>query len=342
MQAPSSLQFSPRVVISGFSVIAPNGLIVWSPLKKVEGEAFSESSAQNEVTLDLAPYIGTRGLRFHDRSSRLALSAVKAMLDGTQNITNCSANEVSVVVGSDGALNAQHETVVDALKNPRMMNPKAYPNRGCNVIAGQVSLMFGLRGESSVISSGYRSGIDALIYSIRKCVVGQGPYIVASGEALCRARNIRSTQKNSCTEGALPSEIEAGVSCWVERADDTHPMAGDHWRVLAYRQTRCDKSESLDEWTERFLLASVDEEMRKKITHKVVCINGRCSIHEGSSTRQLRYDVYGATALVALFELMAKQSHAPSREDGLICVVSSDSDGDASAVLLSSAAAKEV
>lgn len=341
MQALFSLQLRQHIVISGFSVISPNGLFVWSSLKKVGVETFLELNGQKEVTLDLAPYIGTKGLRFHDRSSRLVLSAVKAMLDGVQCVADRSLNEISVVVGSDGALNAQHEAVVDVLTNPRMMNPKAYPNRGCNVIAGQVSLMFGLRGESSVISSGYRSGIDALIYSIRKCVVGQGTYIVASGEALCRARNIRSTQKNSSTKGEACFEIEAGVSCWVECADGSNATAGDHWRVLAYRQARCDKNESLDEWIERFLLASVDEDVRQKISHKVVCINGKCSINEGSSARQLRYDAYGATALVALFELMAKQSGAPSREDGLICVISSDSDGDASAVLLSFVAAKE-
>lgn len=319
-----SVKLADEILISGFSAIQPN--YIFSHQQVIAKNKFAENQPDNsvnfvmntgelpEVAFDLTTYIGRKGLRFHDRSSKLILAAIKAVLDETKLLERYSRCDINLIVGSDGALQSQNDVVREAMLTPKMVNPKAYPNRGCNVIAGQASLMFGLLGESTVISSGYRSGIDALIYAVRKILVASRPvsYIVAAGEALSGARSWRKKYKTCADDYGLPIEslpIEGAVALTVERSINSSPHANQGYQVIGYQQI----SDSFDDQQgQKEKLIHANDFLQKflfqlgypyeAIDTVIVGLEDRIDVQTKAGSYGVPYDVFGATGLLQLLE----------------------------------------
>jgi hypothetical protein len=333
-----SVKLADEVIISGVSAIQPDYLFSHRRIIATNEQNDSQADASKlgnstQVGFDLADYIGKKGLRFHDRSSKLILTAIKVLLDETGLLQRYPASEVCLVVGSDGALQSQNDVVREAMRSPKLVNPKAYPNRGCNVIAGQASLMFGLLGESTVVSSGYRSGIDALIYAVRKILVRSKPisYVVAAGEALSEPRTLRKKHKAYLETQPIPL-IEGAVALSIEKASNFVPSNGATYQVIAYQQSQ-EPYSTPEMAIEEFLTPlgySIDQ-----VDQIIAGCEDALSVKTKTNSHLVPYDVFGATTLLQLSEIIGMTQQSRSDELPKTIVVSeSDRYGYGSKVLL--------
>ncbi|NJR61136.1 MAG: hypothetical protein HC769_21275 [Cyanobacteria bacterium CRU_2_1] len=285
-----------------------------------------------QIQCDLAKYIGKKGLRFHDRSSKLTMTAVQILLNETKLLDRYPSHEVNLVVGSDGALQSQDEVVREAVFTPKLMNPKAYPNRGCNVIAGQVSLMFNFLGESTVISSGYRSGIDALIYAVRKVLVSSknSPYVVAVGEGLSEARAWRRKHKTRSGTQYL-SPIEGAVALSVEKGNCFSAPTEDIYQVVGYQQAR---QETSSEVHIQEFIASLGYDIQE-IDVMIIALEDVIQVWNKMTSQIVPYDVFGATTLLKLSEIIGLDNYVYSQDlPKTIAIYQSDQSSNASMILL--------
>jgi hypothetical protein len=332
-----SVKLADEIIISGFSAVQPSylfshrRLIAMAPPDDSSNQVM-DIGGSPEVPFDLSEYIGKKGLRFHDRSSKLTAAAIRILLNDTDLLARCSNTEVCLVVGSDGALHAQAEVVRDAMLTPRALNPKAYPNRGCNVIAGQASLMFQFLGESTVISSGYRSGIDALIYAIRKVLVADRPvpYIVAAGEGLSEARSLRKKHK-SCAGTNYVAAIEGAAALLVEKASPSTPSYSGSYQVMGYQQVH-DAATPLDAMPA--FIAALGYQPHD-MDQTIVGYEDVVQVHTATATRVVPYDVFGATTLLQLLEAIGLSYHTQTKDTPKrVAIGSADRHGSISMLLL--------
>lgn len=337
-----SVKLTDEILISGFSALQPQYWLTHQRVIAVAEPDYSSATIPDirasEVAFDLTEQIGKKGLRFHDRSSKLTLAVIKLLLEDTKLGDRYSKQDINLVVGSDGALQSQQEVVREAMLTPKLVNPKAYPNRGCNVIAGQASLMFGLLGESTVISSGYRSGVDALIYAIRKVLVGQAaaPYIVAAGEALSEARSLRKKHK-TCSGSNYILPIEGAVALSLERASavlpDTLPEQSVIYQIIGYQQIQQDTNLNLDDTLEQFL-SSLDYDA-SAVDVAIVGLEDNLQVQTQTDTTVVPYDVFGVTPLLSMVEAIVGNPLQDRRNlPETIAIAESDRHGCSSIVLL--------
>lgn len=325
MQPSFSVRIERPIVISGFSLLCAAGLRTATAFGS--SEVNWQSASLCAVDGDLEPWIGSKGLRFHDKSSKLVLTVIAALVQGNRLDQRHVRDCVGLIVGSDGALSAQDEVIRDAMMSPGLMNPKAYPNRGCNVIAGQASLRFGVRGESSVVSSGYGSGIDALIYATRKLLAthhSSAACLVAAGESLSRPRAWR---KQHLSNKGISILAEGAVACCLETGPEVTPLGG--WRIEGYQQCHT-PGPHLDDLYGTFL-----SDFGLKHTDISIGVEGNCDQSicrmSGVST-VLPFDYFGASLLMAAFDaaIKLKQPEPLSR----ISLAQLDRSGNTSMVLL--------
>jgi hypothetical protein len=301
-----SVKLTNKVILSGFAAIKPDCLfshraLIATNVSRASSNQVINLGGSTQVSFDLSTYIGKKGLRFHDRSSKLIAAAIKILLDDTQLLERYSNTDVCLVVGSDGALHSQDEVVREAMLTPRSLNPKAYPNRGCNVIAGQASLMFQLLGESTVVSSGYRSGIDALIYAVRKVLVSDrpAPYIVAAGEGLSEARSLRKKHK-TCAGTDYIAAIEGSVALLIEKDSQSTSIHPGSYQVIGYQQAY-DTATPLDAM-QAFIVALGYQS--QAIDPIILGCEDVVHVYTAAATQTVPYDVFGATTLLKLLEVI--------------------------------------
>lgn len=323
MPALFSVRSINDVYLTATGGILPTGVFSSSVMSRPSQNLFALNDGF--VTEDLSQYIGSKGFRFHDRSSKLILVAAKQCLEASAFLQRNRAETINVVVGSDGALKSQMDVVLEAIETPQFLNPKSYPNRGCNVIAGQVSLMFGLRGESTVLSAGYRSGTDALIYASRKIENGGAPYLVAAGEALSMERKVRTEATRSVKVQPM---VEGAVSFTLERVPHKS-TEGFSYRVVGYAQFSLPEQASWKALAEDFLnpfgvdLSGVD----------FICgQEGRLEISAEREVLDFPFDLLGCTSLVGLAGVLL----VPDKKSRYVLLVESSRHQSFSLVLLSS------
>ena len=141
---------------------------------------------------DPTPFLGSKGLRNHDRFTLLLLVAAKQALehaglkkDGShvvyapERVGVCSATAY-------GALDSINEMVeVSELQDPRFLNPNRFPNTVINSAAGYVSIWEDLRAPNVTVVDGNCGALDAVLTSETHLCNGRADaFIVGGGEVL--------------------------------------------------------------------------------------------------------------------------------------------------------------
>jgi 3-oxoacyl-[acyl-carrier-protein] synthase II len=172
-----------RIVISGLGVIAPNGIgkeQFWDALK--EGRSgikpvrrFDTNGLKchmaGEIDSEFNPaeYLGSKGLRSLERTSRLLCSAAKMAIDDAGlKIDYKNTDDIGVCTGTTlsnlwNFAEFERGAIVDG---PRFTDASLFPGSVMNAASSQVSIRFNIQGFNTTISTGYSSSIDALKYAI--------------------------------------------------------------------------------------------------------------------------------------------------------------------------------
>ncbi len=186
-----------RVVITGLGPVTPIGIgkeEYWDSLiagksgvgyiTRFDTENFPTKIAAEIKNFTPEDYIDKRELRRMDRFAQYALVATSlALKDGEISLENEDKERIGVVLGSGiggmETLEAEHLKLLE--KGPRRVSPVFIPMMISNMASGQISIYYGLKGPSMVITTACASGTHAIGEAFRMIQRGICDLIITGG-----------------------------------------------------------------------------------------------------------------------------------------------------------------
>jgi 3-oxoacyl-[acyl-carrier-protein] synthase II len=191
-----------RAVITGIGVLSAIGQgkdAYWEALRRgatgvrpitlFDTATFRVKTGGEITDFDAIAYLGKKGLRELDRSTRLVCSAAKLALDDSKlEVSEANTRSMGVSIGTTfGSLHSIAQFDRSGLiEGPRFVNPSHFPNTVINSPASQVSIRFTIKGFNTTLSTGFCAGLDALSYAADFIRLGRADAVLAGGvEELC-------------------------------------------------------------------------------------------------------------------------------------------------------------
>ena len=186
-----------RVVVTGMGMLSPVGNTVESSWKALlEGQSgivniehfdttnFSTRCAGLVKDFDCTEYMSKKDARKMDLFIQYGIAAgIQALDNSGLQITEENAARVGVAIGSGiGGLDlieTGHTALVD--KGPRKVSPFFVPSTIVNMVAGNLSIMRGLRGPNIAISTACTTGLHNIGHAARMIAYGDADAMVAGG-----------------------------------------------------------------------------------------------------------------------------------------------------------------
>ncbi len=186
-----------RVFITGIGIVSPIGIgrkNFWDNIASgISGiskitlfDAFDKdcSVAAEVKDTNFARYLGTKGLKWLDKSTRFLYVAVQSALkDSGYPQENVSRLKQGVVIGTDWSClqsNIAFHTLV-LKKKHKLVSPMDFPKALTNAPSGHVAIKYGLEGLNATISRGFASSLDAISYAADKIRQERLDMIIAGG-----------------------------------------------------------------------------------------------------------------------------------------------------------------
>ena len=190
------------IVITGIGVLSPIGIgreAYWEglfegktgfrPVTLFDTAPFHVHVAGEIADFDALSFLGKKGLRDLDRSTRLICSAAKlAIEDCKLEITEDNTHSMGVSIGTTfGSLHSISQFDRSGLiDGPKFVNPSHFPNTVINSPASQVSIKFKIKGFNTTISTGFCASLDAVSYAADFIRLNRADIVLAGGvEELC-------------------------------------------------------------------------------------------------------------------------------------------------------------
>jgi 3-oxoacyl-[acyl-carrier-protein] synthase II len=189
-----------RVVVTGLGAVSPNGIgreAFWRATRNGRSGVrriapFDPDDYPTQIAgqvIDFCPqdHLPARDLRHVPRVVTLALAASEeAMTDAglpPEALTPEERRAFGVVVGSGGAALAFAEGQFREyyLGNPKAVSLYVIPSSTPGTISSELSMRFGLRGPSHVLSTGCTSSTDALGHAMSLIRYGRADRVLAGG-----------------------------------------------------------------------------------------------------------------------------------------------------------------
>jgi 3-oxoacyl-[acyl-carrier-protein] synthase II len=186
-----------RVVVTGLGLIAPVGLDVASgwdsilagksgiqPITHFDIEAFSVRFGGPIYGFDVEQYIPKKEARKMDAFIHYGIAAgVQALKDSGIEINDENAKRIGVAIGSGiGGLTGIETSYGAYLKGgPRKISPFFVPANIINMVAGNLSIMYGLKGPNISIVSACSTGAHNIGDAMRMIQYGTVDLMVAGG-----------------------------------------------------------------------------------------------------------------------------------------------------------------
>lgn len=188
---------SRRVVVTGMGAVSPLGLDVpslWQGIREARSgigpitlcdASNLESRIAGEVRgFDPLNYMDRKEVRRNDRFIHLAIAAAtEALRTAELTVTPENADSIGVIIGSGiGGITTLAEGVITLQeRGPSRISPFLVPAMITNMAAGQVSMMFGLKGPNYCPTSACASGAHAIGEAAEIIRRGWASAVVAGG-----------------------------------------------------------------------------------------------------------------------------------------------------------------
>ncbi len=185
-----------RVVITGLGVLSAVGLNVeenWSNIlagksgidyiTKFDTEPFSVKFGGELKGFDVTEYIVPKEAKKMDPFIHYGIAAgAQAIKDSGLEVTEENATRIGVSIGSGiggiGSIEKQHNAM---LKAPRRVSPFFVPSSIINMVSGNLSIMFGLKGPNMAIGTACATGTHSIGDAARMIEYGDVDVMVAGG-----------------------------------------------------------------------------------------------------------------------------------------------------------------
>jgi 3-oxoacyl-[acyl-carrier-protein] synthase II len=186
-----------RVVVTGIGLVSPVGNTVaetWQNI--VAGKSgigritrFDASSFKSQVAgevkcFDVGAYLSPKEARRMDVFIHYGMAAgIQAIRDSGLTATTENADRIGVNIGSGiGGLPMIEDTHNDFLAGgPRKISPFFIPGTIINMISGNLSIMFGLKGPNLAVVTACTTGLHAIGTSFRMIQYGDADAMVCGG-----------------------------------------------------------------------------------------------------------------------------------------------------------------
>lgn len=187
-----------RVVVTGLGIVSPVGNDVdtaWSnilagrsgigPIERFDTENFPTRIAGEVRNFDPADYLPRKEARRMDPFIHYGMAAsIQAMEDSGLEVTEANAPRIGVAVGSgigglDGIEKA-HKSYLDN-GNARKISPFFVPGTIINMISGNFSIMYGLKGPNLALVTACTTATHNIGVAARAIAYGDADAMVAGG-----------------------------------------------------------------------------------------------------------------------------------------------------------------
>ena len=186
-----------RVVITGLGIISPVGNTVadaWANIlagksgitriSKFDPTPFASQIAGEVKDFDVSQYLNPKDARRMDTFIQYGLAAgIQAFKDSGLVVTAENAERIGVNIGSGiGGLGLIEETDHTYLESgPRKISPFFIPGTIINMIAGNLSIMFGLQGPNLAMVTACTTATHCIGDSARMIEYGDADVMIAGG-----------------------------------------------------------------------------------------------------------------------------------------------------------------
>ena len=186
-----------RVVVTGLGMLSPLGCSVdesWSnmlegrsgitPITDFDASEFSVRIAGTVPEFDIGEYIPMKEARRMDGFIQFGLvTGIQAMNDSGLEVTDENRHRIGVAVGSGiggiATIEACHSIVLD--RGPRRVSPFFVPSCVINMVAGHLSIMFGMQGPNIAITTACTTGAHNIGFAARMIAEGDVDAMLAGG-----------------------------------------------------------------------------------------------------------------------------------------------------------------
>ncbi len=214
-----------RVVVTGLGAITPIGIGTseyWNALKegksgidnitKFDASEFRTKIGGEVKNFDPVDYIDKKDAKRMDRFTQFAVAATgMALDDATLDISKEDSERVGVVMGTGvggiETLEKQFHVFYD--RGPGRVSPFFIPMMISNMAAGQIAIMYGVKGINETTVSACASGTNAIGAAYRFIQNGEADMIITGGaEAAITPMSFAGfcSMKAMSTKNEVPSE----------------------------------------------------------------------------------------------------------------------------------------
>ena len=222
-----------RVVITGLGLVAPNGNTVktsWDntvngvsgigPITAFDATDFSTRIAGEIPDFDIEQFVSKKDARKMDPFIHYGLAAaIEAIEDAGLEITDENCKRVGTIIGSGigglPGIEKGYQSYLDG--GPRRISPFFVPSNIINMIAGNLSIRYGIRGPNYAIVSACSTGAHCIGLAARTIERGEQDAIIAGGAefATCptgiggfASAKALSTRNDDPTAASRPWDLE--------------------------------------------------------------------------------------------------------------------------------------
>ena len=186
-----------RVVVTGLGALTPLGLNVnesWqnikagksgaAPITHLDASAFNTRFSMPVKNFNVEEYMSAKDARKMDLFIQYGMAAgIQAVRDSGLEVTEENAGRFGTIVGAGiGGLytiEKNHDALLEG--GPRKMSPFFVPGSIVNMIAGNLSIEFGLRGPNLAVVTACTTGAHCIGHGARVIEYGDADVMVAGG-----------------------------------------------------------------------------------------------------------------------------------------------------------------
>jgi len=186
-----------RVVITGIGILSPAGIGLeqnWSniiagnsgirTISLFDATGYPSTVAGEVPDFDVTQFLSPKDARKMDRFIQFGMAAgIEAIKDSGLEITEDNADRIGAYIGSGiggiGTIEATTQTLME--KGPRRVSPFYVPSAIINMISGNLSIMFNLKGPNLSMVTACSTATHAIGEAGRLIEYGDADVMVAGG-----------------------------------------------------------------------------------------------------------------------------------------------------------------
>ncbi len=186
-----------RVVVTGLGIVSPIGIGLaenWEsliagkngigPITQFDATGFACTIAGEVKGFEPAKYLSEQEARKMDRFIQFGMAAgIEAVRDAGLTVTEANAERIGVHIGAGiGGISTIETCTRNLAENgPRRISPFYIPMSIINMISGNLSIMFGMKGPNLAVVTACATGTHAIGDAARLIEYGDADVMVAGG-----------------------------------------------------------------------------------------------------------------------------------------------------------------